>query len=562
MTLHHPGNCGAFITKSLLPKRSNVDDDGIDAVFAHIAPKLGQAPVSATQTPFPSSSQALQPAPPVAGDTSSISKRKASNGGLGNRSKKRTVAFAPDTAASAEDTAPPPMFESSDATGYFVRLGTLPSPENEDKSDPKMQIVIVAEMKKATRDIVISSVSTFTINGINLGRCEEGKVINTKVVRELQPDEYWQDKRSKQDLVPLIATFVDGGGVHIRQVAAPTKKKGKAQKDITQPVSPVMPPVVLKAATKRMQTIMPPSKALKDISVVAIFVNGLVNKNLGVDSYVQVHVSPSDTYSMVSQFLRTGDDNFPGIKDKVDSTKLWWDTEIFVLPQIPGCNTLYSWKKERGLRAGDFLCGDDDWPLELFMEFHIIPHKEKAEEEKAKKSEEREARIRERTVKTIQKDEEEKREGGMSAGLLSRVPQSLGQTNSSGQAEEMHEPRKKKLSKGTKTTTPKSKPKSKPDGEVVESDGDESEDGGGNMGQSRKRAAPTIKIKAASRAGKQEVVNLIGDESEDGDGKLGKYEKEGTATKLKPKKKREKKAAKSGRGGHGGEYGDDMDTSA
>lgn len=90
---------------------------------------------------------------------------------------------------------------------------------------------------------------------------------------------------------------------------------------------------------------------LDAINVVAAFVNTIEDRNLRLKHYIQCDFDPDDTVMAIKQYFREGDRRLTGLQNNHYLQGREWSMELWVLPQLEGCSTLFKWDTVPELKA-------------------------------------------------------------------------------------------------------------------------------------------------------------------------------------------------------------------
>lgn len=113
------------------------------------------------------------------------------------------------------------------------------------------------------------------------------------------------------------------------------------------------------------------------INVVATFVNKLDDRNLRLKHFIQADFEFDETLESAKKYFRVGDGgDYCGLEKHAYLSRKHWKLELWVLPQVKGCSTLYKWDDVAELPARAFFneraLKGEDVELKLYVEVRIV----------------------------------------------------------------------------------------------------------------------------------------------------------------------------------------------
>lgn len=120
------------------------------------------------------------------------------------------------------------------------------------------------------------------------------------------------------------------------------------------------------------------------VNIIATFVNKLDDHNLRLKHFVQVDFELNESVYSAKKYFCLGDGgegggdtaHFPGLEKNSYLSRKHWALELWVLPQVEGCSTLFKWDDVKEMPARAF-CDEkalelDDGQLKLYVEVRIV----------------------------------------------------------------------------------------------------------------------------------------------------------------------------------------------
>lgn len=307
---------------------------------------------------------------------------------------------------------------SSDADiDCYVRVGRRPLEDQDD--DIKTEFVVVAhiEVREGKSLFQWLSVPTWHLNGLRIGDCESGDIIRGRLdsPERLQKDPYFSawDVGSAPSVKEYLLRLAKAGNIKTMEETPDENEADKERSDASaaaralytrrthewsnedrlviiwgeaariNPYETWPHPWQLPTRPERkresfpgkppdMRATTPPD--VEKVHVILTFTNDLCDQGLGLKSYVQPVLEGNCTLKHFQAYLRRGDEDLEGLDKNWILEGRPWDTEIWVLPQAPGCKYMYSWNQDDILVASDF-CDPDalikDGRAMLYMEVRI-----------------------------------------------------------------------------------------------------------------------------------------------------------------------------------------------
>lgn len=327
----------------------------------------------------------------------------------------------------------PPVYDSSrqvssssseghsdpEAEEYRIRIGRRTVEDDEDEDAIPTQCIVVAEVK-APR-VLWLAVATWQLNGLRICGPDAGDAIKESELfhfsTHLDPDPYYfarnalSPSKIRRHLLELVSqgelkfqpeTLDDAVAQRQRDEASWAKlaeDTGDFQSEdknspawTNQPVEKQFPhpwalPVTLARSHEKFPKGLPvfsgcqAGSNISSIDVVATFVNNIDSRDLNLKDYIQVAFDPDETLESAKEYFLQGDGNaeFCGLGNNRHLARRWWRLELWVLPQMDGCSTLYKWEDVPEL-AGFAFCDLDavaesqERRAKMYVEVHIVPH--------------------------------------------------------------------------------------------------------------------------------------------------------------------------------------------
>lgn len=308
-----------------------------------------------------------------------------------------------------------------EAEEYRIRIGRRTVEDDEYEDAIPTQCIVVAEVKSPR--VLWLAVATWQLNGLRICGPDAGDVIKESELfhfsTHLDPDPYYfarnalSPSKIRRHLLELVSqgelkfqpeTLDDAVAQRQRDEASWAKlaeDTGDFQSEdedapawTDQPVEKRFPhPWALPVAPARSHEKFPQDlpgfsasstgSELSSIDVIATFVNNIDDRDLNLEHYIQVAFDSDETLKSAKEYFLQGDGSadFRGIGNNRHLARQWWQLELWVLPQMNECSTLFKWDDVPELPGFAFcdldaLTEGQESRAKLYVEVHIVLHPE------------------------------------------------------------------------------------------------------------------------------------------------------------------------------------------
>lgn len=259
------------------------------------------------------------------------------------------------------------------------------------------------------------SVATWQLNGLRIGHVEHGDVLKEDTDLErttcLDPDPFFFARNilsapairshilalARAGMLPSVPETLDDDAASRQRQEASWALLGVVDEDSDDTASPSEPnikarfphPWALPTAPGRSNMRFTDGYGAFDrstttgyeldlINVVAVFVNTIEERDLRLTHYIQCDFDPDDTVGDIKKYFRDGDGKLDGLQNNHRLRKLYWSMELWVLPQLDGCSTLFKWDAVPELKAKGWcdaaaIQAGGTGTGKLYVEVRIVP---------------------------------------------------------------------------------------------------------------------------------------------------------------------------------------------
>lgn len=311
----------------------------------------------------------------------------------------------------------------SSASGeeHYIRIGRRTA-EDDDDGDIPTQCLVVARIEAEREKVTWLAVVTWRLNGLRIGTVSTGDPIREDedfdLSTSLDPDPYFfaRNLLSPPSIRRHVLQLVKDGKFDVQnetleddiaererdeaQWARLAKDTGAVKDDDgdecalagEDPEERFLHHWALPVALSR--SILPFPKGLlafdnrgvddllvHSINVIATFSNQLNSHDLRLRNYIQVEFEADETLEQAKQYFRLGEPfgEFRGLEGARHLGRRHWMLEVWVLPQLRGCLTMFRWEDVPELPARAFcdlrtLREEAGGKAKLYVEVRIVPN--------------------------------------------------------------------------------------------------------------------------------------------------------------------------------------------
>lgn len=298
----------------------------------------------------------------------------------------------PQPLAAAEQLEPALIQEEGDGELQYVRVGIQEHQPREEQSSVYYVSIVVACIDAAESKVDFLLTDAFEVSGVQYGHYDIGNEFDIRKGKWVPDDEFAPATKTKNhgDLKELLLS-VAKGETEVSEAESEQGRDSKRKdfKNVSSSETCALVPLPIKPSYAAEEGVVPPVASNFDseesISSTIFFVNKTSTK-INIDNLMNVQhlFSREESLEEFEQFLLDGPDDdeeideFEGLTNFLDGRLgeyiKEWKLEVFVLPQVPGTRTLWSWTHDCApWMAASWLSGDPDEGFErqLYIEVHL-----------------------------------------------------------------------------------------------------------------------------------------------------------------------------------------------